>query len=566
MLEKLVIKNVALIDSAEINFESGLNVLSGETGSGKSVIIESLNFVLGAKADKTLIRSGENECFVRAEFNVSNLNYLKEIFDELDLEYEELLVISRKFNLDGKNTIKVNGCAVTVSMLKKVTASLVDVHGQSEHFYLLKTANQLNLIDRFCDEKVSILKEKIAVIYKQLKDVINSINSLGGDESQRLMRLDVLNYQIAEIENCDLKNGEEEELLETKRKLIHQEKIATALNIIKSTISDENGVSDLLNNVARASSSISEFGSDFLELSERISSVYSEIDDISEQANSLIGDIDISDYNLDFIEDRLEFIKSLKKKYGNTVDDIFTYLENAKCERDNLENFNVIAENLLKNKEKLQKELYDLYIALSAERKTCANIFSKNVLSELKELGMSKADFSIEFNELPSINECEFNSANGIDQIEFKFSANLGEPLKPLSSVISGGEMSRFMLAIKTQTAKFNDISTFIFDEIDAGISGVVAKIVAEKFAKISKNVQIIAITHLPQISSMADNNLLIKKTETNDKTFTSVKQLTPDEKVNEITRLIGGEIGSETAIIHAKELIETATKFKKSL
>ena len=566
MLQQLLIKNIALIDCAEINFTKGLNVLSGETGSGKSVIIESLNFALGAKADKTLIRNGENECFVQAVFDVSKNLLVKDIFEDFEYEVEDDLIITRKFTIDGKSTIKINGNTANASMLKRFTSALVDVHGQSEHFNLLKTSNQLSLIDKFGGQEIATLKEKIKEEFTQYKDVKTQLNQLGGDEQQRLIRLDILTYQINEIEKAELKDNEEDDLLTIKEKLKHQEKIVTALNAVKSAVSSEGGISDILSNVVRISDSITDFGDEYLSINERLNSIFAEIEDVGDTTNSLIEDFDFSEYNINEIEDRLEIIKSLKKKYGGSIPEIYQFFENAKEEKEKLENFNQLNEKLLIEKEKIESKLYTLYLELHNLRKVYTERFSLNILAELKELGMPKAQFLINFNQAPSQEDCKFDSANGIDELEFFFSANLGEPLKPLSQVISGGEMSRFMLAIKAQTAKYNQLSTFIFDEIDAGISGVIAKVVAEKFVKISKDAQIIAISHLPQISVMADNNLLIKKTEGDDKTVTSVVQLSKDDKIIEIIRLVGGDINSKSAIAHAEDLIKTAQLDKERI
>lgn len=566
MLKTLTIKNVALIEYANIDFKSGLNVLSGETGSGKSVILESLNFVLGAKADKTLIKSGETECVVKAIFAIDNALDVKKILNEFDIESEDDLIIVRKFTIDGKSNVKINGETVTISMLKQITSHLVDVHGQSEHFHLLKTSNQLKLIDKFGAEeilpKINIIKE----LYQKYNNVCSELDKLGGEESQRLIKIDILNYQIDEIEKLDLKEGEEEELLEIKSKLEYQDKICTALNCVKTTVLEEGGISDILGNALRALSTISNLSQDFSTLEERLSSAFSEIDDIAETAGNMIDDFDFSEYNVDSIENRLESIKSLKKKYGENFEQIQEFLSRANIERERLINFNELAENLLKEKNKLENALYVNYSELHCLRKNFSKIFSKNVLDELTGLGMPNASFEVIFQDFPPREECKFNSSNGIDVLEFNFSANLGEPLKPLSNVISGGEMSRFMLAVKTQTAKFNDIATFIFDEIDAGISGNVARVVAEKFAKISKTVQIIAISHLPQISSMADNNLLITKKESCEKTVTEVTTLNFNDKVKEITRLIGGDLNSISAKAHAEELISSADEFKSKL
>ncbi len=566
MLQTLTIQNVALIDSAEINFTNGLNVLSGETGAGKSVIIESLNFVLGAKADKTLIRSGESECFVKVEFVIDNNSNIDSVLEELDIEKDDLIIISRKFTIDGKSVIKVNGNTVSVGMLRKLTSLLVDVHGQSEHFQLLKTSNQLDLVDRFGGEEILRVKEQISKTFTEYKNVIKELDLLGGDESQRLMRLDILNYQIDEIIKCELKENEEEELLEIKQKLAYQEKISLALNSLKSAIKDEGGICDLLGNVTRSFSPIANLGKEYSDIFERINSVYSEIDDLGDSASQLIEDFDFTEVDADKIETRLETIKNINKKYGGNYLEIIEFLEKAKEEKDRLENFNQIAEKLLKDKENLQIKLFDYYSNLSNLRKKFSKIFIDNVLEQLKELGMAKSRFEITFNTCENINDCKFDSANGFDDVEFIFSANLGEPLKPLSAVISGGEISRFMLSIKAQTAKYSDISTFIFDEIDSGISGMIAKVVAEKLAKISRDVQILAITHLPQISAMADNNLLISKSEKGGKTITAITCLSFEDKVKEITRLVGGEIGSDSARKHAEELISVATKYKSAL
>lgn len=566
MLQLLSIKNVALIDSAEINFIQGLNVLSGETGAGKSVIIESLNFVLGAKADKTLIRSGQSECAVRAEFTIDNCN-INSICEEFDICIDdELLIITRKFNIDGKSVIKVNGVTVTVNMLKRLTSLLVDVHGQSEHFNLLKQTNQLALIDKFGDDEFIRLKNDVSLTYYNYKKILNDLHDLGGDDSQRLVRLDILNYQINEISNADLKDGEEQELLELKQKINNQEKIMNAFNCVKSVISSDGGVSDALSSAIRNFNNISQLNKQYSDLSMRLDQVMSELDDISEQIGDYSEELESFDLPIDSIEDRLDLIKNLNKKYGGDIDSVKQFLANAIREKEKLENFSQIAKELLDNKLIFERQLYDKYLKLSNSRKKIADTFYRNVLEELKTLGMSKAQFFVRFNDIPLFENCDFNSANGFDKVEFQFSANLGEPLKPLSMVISGGEMSRFMLSIKAQTAKYEDVSTFIFDEIDAGISGVVAKVVAEKFAKISQTVQLIAITHLPQISAMADNNLLITKNELTDKTITTVTSLSKDEKILEITRLLGGESTSESGRAHAVELINNAQKYKNSL
>ncbi len=566
MLNKLIVKNVALIESAEIDFMRGFNVLSGETGSGKSVILESLNFVLGAKADKTLIRSGAEECVVSAEFDIENNLAAYSVIEEFGLEQEDILIITRKFTASGKNTVSINGNSATVSMVKKLTATLIDVHGQSEHFYLLNTANQLKLLDKFTGVDDNGLSDKIKNAYDELKALSKELTAAGGDETSRLIRLDILNYQIKEIETADIKETEFEELSAIKDKLLNRERIVFALNAVKSGIGDEGGVSDILSNAVRALNGIAELNKDYGEISERLNGVYAEIDDILSSTGELLDDLGYSEYSLDEVEERLGVIKNIFKKYGGDFSGAQEFLIGAKTEREKLENFNEYFADLQNNILKKQKELYALYTELSEKRRKSAQIFADNVLTELKELGMNKARFYVEFSEIPLFDECKFDSANGFDAIRFMFSANSGEPVKPLSDVISGGEMSRFMLSVKAQTAKYNEISTFIFDEIDAGISGAIAWIVAEKLVKISRSVQVIAVSHLPQIVSFADNNVLIIKTESDDKTTTVVRSLDNNGKISEIVRLSGGTTDNSSAVEHAKTLIEKAEQFKNAI
>lgn len=562
MLNKLSIKNVALIESAEIDYAEGFNVMSGETGSGKSVVIQSLNFVLGAKADKTLIRSGAEYCFVCAEFDVSGNSEIYSLYDEFDFERDDLLIVARKLTIDGKTSVKLNGNTVNLSMLKRFTSKLVDVHGQSEHYELLKEENQLKLIDEYAAKDAEDKKNEINAIRLEYAAIKKELDSLGGDEAKRLLRLDVLEYQINEIEKADLKENEETELIGLRDKLLNQEKITTALSAIKSAFTEEGGLLDVLSNASRISSGISSFGADYYELSERIGSLSAEADDIAETAGAYVDDSEYPEANVDDVEERLELIKTLKRKYGNDYAEITFFLNNAKEERDKLLNFNELAEKLLKEKSDKEKALYKEYKILSEIRRKAANDFSAKVSKELAELGMNKAVFAVEFSDFPSIEECSF-SGEGVDSVKFLFSANLGEPLKPLSGVISGGELSRFMLAVKAQSARFDSISTYIFDEIDAGISGKIASVVAEKLYKISLGVQVVAITHLPQISAFSDNSVYVSKSEENGKTLTSIKTLDKKEKIEEIIRLVGGTSDSSAAKKHAETLISEANAKK---
>lgn len=561
MLCRLNIKNVALIGETEIEFSNGLNVLSGETGAGKSVVLDSINFVLGAKADKSMIRYGEEFCLVSCVFS----NYPQSVSDilaEFDIEDNGEIIIKRKFDIKGNGYIKLNGENVTAAMLKKITVDLVDVHGQSEHFLLLGKGKQLECIDN--GAKTINEKEELKNIISQIKNAETELSILGGTPEERAMRLDILNYQIGEIEKADLKEGEEDELISARTKILNLEKISGALAAVYDCVLSDGGASDLLGKAGQAIKQISSLGVEYDEISNEINECLDLLNGIGETAHDLLDDLDGGEINPDDIEKRLETYKNLKKKYGGDLQSINEFLLKAQKEKDDLSSFEEKCEKLNKEIKLLRQSAYKKCEELSEKRKIYAKDFCKKVTEKLKQLGMSCAKFEVEFSPLKSLNDVTTFYPSGLDEIEFMFSANVGEPLKPLSKIISGGEMSRFMLAIKTQAQSV--CGTYIFDEIDAGLSGVAAGIVAKNFAEISKSRQIIAISHLPQISAMSDSSILIVKKELDGKTYTEVKPLDKLEKVSEIIRLIGGSDGDETAKNHAEHMIKEADEFKFSI
>ena len=557
MISRISIKNFALIENTEIEFTSGLNVLSGETGSGKSIILDAINFALGAKADKSIIRYGAQDCIVSAEFINLNAN-VQEILNELDIEFDDNLIIKRKFTLDGKSTIKINGETATVGMLRKITSKLVDVHGQSEHYFLLSQANQLEVLDKYCGEDIVKLKEKLISPIQEIKELLVKIKKLTDSTADGERKTDILKYQIEEIENADLKENEEEELLELRKKIINSEKIINCLQESKGFISNENGISDLFAQATKRLSQISTYAEEYSKIYDLSENVLSEISEIESLLSDSLEQIDFSSEQADQVEKRLDLIKDIKRKYGKTFQEINEFKENAIIEYDNIVNGGKILEKFNKNKLDLEETLNKVYNSITILRKERAKDFTKKVTEELKTLSMKSAVFEIDFS-----TDLNGFSLNGTDSIEFMFSANLGEPLKSMAKVISGGEMSRLMLALKCQTSALQDIPTYIFDEIDAGISGMVAQVVAEKLADISKNKQIIAISHLPQITAMADSSYLIYKYEDDIKTYSTIKKLDAEGKVGEIIRLIGGDGESQTAKAHAQDLLNKAKKYK---
>ena len=565
MLSKLTIKNVALIEYAEINFGEGLNVLSGETGAGKSVILDSVNFVLGAKADRTMIRYGESECLVRAEFIVPETSRAVQTIRDMDIDTEGEIIISRKFTDTGKNAVKINGNTVTATMLRKVTDSLVDVHGQSEHFFLLQESNQLKTLDGVVGAELETKKSVLSDYLKEKRRIKEQISMLGGDEKERGRRLDILQFQIEEIRAVDLQEGEEEELLSKRNKINNLEKIMRSVQEAMDYLSGEAGVLDGLRRANRSISAVSALDEAYAKASEKLESIAIDADDVAQTLSDLADELYFDEHEAEEVENRLDAIRSLKRKYGANKAAIDEYLEKIQAEYDLLSDCEGRFALLTEEKEKLDKKIYAVCKEMTALRTTHGEAFCKRVTKELQTLNIASAQFAVAFN---AYTQADVDSANGngLDTIQFLFSANAGEPMKPLGKIISGGEMSRFMLAVKTQLSEVNEISTYIFDEIDAGISGKTAKVVGEKLAKIAKNTQIIAVSHLAQIAVMSDNEFLIEKTESDGKTLTNVVELNEQAQKREIVRLLGGNEGDEFALKHAEELLKQAKEYKKSI
>ena len=557
MLRTLYLKNVALVDEAEIAFSEGLNVLSGETGAGKSVILDSIDFVLGAKADKGMIRSGQSECSVRAEFSCDP-ELLRPVLEELDLEESDTLLIVRRLNADGRSSLRVNGCPMTAAMLRKLTSRLVDVHGQSEHFFLLKEANQLRLLDQIAGTREA--REKIGELLKERRALQEKLSSLGGDEGERERRADILRFQIEELENAALKEGEEEELLALRTKYQNAEKILGGLKTVRDAILSDGGAADAVNTAHRGLLSIVRYG-DYDALSERLENALAELEDIGETAESLAEELDIDEREAERVENRLDEIRSLKKKYGGSVEEALSFLARAREELSLFENSAEECEKLRARLENNSRLLYAACRKLTELRKAGAEGFTGRVVGELRTLNIPSARFEIAFEpyseeDLPRVN------SDGLDRVHFLFSANAGEPPKELGKIISGGEMSRFMLAVKAQLSSLGSIGTYIFDEIDAGIGGKTARVVAEKFSAIARSTQIIAVSHLAQIAAFADREFLIEKQEAEGRTFSRIRLLGEEERREELVRLLGGD-RSESALRHADELLESARAYK---
>lgn len=558
MLKSLKVENIALIEEQYIEFYEGLNVLSGETGAGKSIIINALCFALGSRTDKTLIRNGADYAKVMAEFNVKLNEKICEVLDEFDIEKEETIIITRKMYVDGKSEIKVNGVSLTLAMLKRLTALLIDVYGQFEHASLLDERKHLSVLDDFGGAEIAKLLETYRQKYQQLKDLEQKLKSLGGDERERANKIDFLQYQINEIKMVDPKEGEDEELNIKRTRMANAEKLVEGYNVARIALDgDEYSARMGIATARNKLSSLMSLDSTLEESVNRLFSLEAELDDIVSEITNFANMCEFDEQEFNAVDERFDSIKLLKKKYGNTIEEVLESKSKAEEELQNLINSEEIISELNKEIALATEELQIAGQKLSQARKKCAKLLENGILEQLKDLGMGKSQFVVEFvSTEPTL--------NGIDNVEFMFSANLGEPTKNLNKIISGGELSRFMLALKTTLSKTNKIGTQIYDEIDAGISGHIGQVIAMKLSSISKDCQVITISHLPQIIAMADNLYRIEKFEKDGKTYSKVEKLTEENHLTEIARLSGGENLGSHAMAFAKEIKAWADDYKR--
>ncbi len=564
MLRTLTINNIALISFAEIDFAKGLNILTGETGAGKSIIIDSLNFVLGERADKTLIRNGESEALVEAEFDEINLPTQK-ILQEYEIDFEDGLILSRKMTEDGKNVCRINGMKVTVSALKNIASSLVDIYGQHENSVLLNSDNHIDILDNFIGENIQLAKQEYLTAYKNFKQIkakLSEYNKMTDVD----IRVEILQKQLQEINDANIVVGEEEELQKRCDMYENAEDIVRASNNAYTLLNGdmENNACDNIYTAIKELGNIEEFDSNIKGYISRLDEARIEIADIASSIESISNGVSVDEYEAQRDISRLHTIHNIEGKYGDSEEKVLAYRDKIALEVDELSNYSFMLEKLTNDYNIALDILEQKGIDLSDVRKNYAKQFEKLVITELKELGMPNTGFEVDivtYNDIETI--ANKAGSNGIDIVEFLISPNLGEPLKPLKKVISGGEMSRFMLAIKKITAQIDGVNVMVFDEIDTGISGKIAQVVANKLYDISNSKQVLAVTHLPQLASMADAHYLIEKTTDNLRTNTNVKLLNSNQSAFEIAKMIDGISASESAVLHASKLIEIANEYK---
>lgn len=543
MLEKLNIKNVALIKSLEINFQSGFNVILGETGAGKSIIIDSLNFALGSKADKTLIRAGEETMAVSALF-VDVSNNVKSILCGFGLDESDEVLLSRTYSQTGKGEARINGEIVAISMLKQIGEALVDSYGQNESIALLKQKNHLEILDLYKPKDEIQVKEEIQGLIQKLNELNLKIKKLGGDEASRERQIDLLSFQTNEIENANLQENEDEILEEKLKKLSNSEKIMEAISSAYELLENENGAISTLKQSLNNLRSVERYDDKIEILSQKLDEFIINIDELGEEIYSLSNDYDFNENELNQMIERRDVLDSLKRKYGGSLENVLKYLSKASEELEMLKNSKDILNSLENDKKKLLEIAVEKFNELGKIRRAHALEIEQKLSTALTELGILKAQFKVNFFPIVrSIEEVETFSLNCMEDVEFLFSANLGEELKPLAKTISGGEMNRFMLAFKNIIADINGPSTLIFDEIDSGISGKVATQVAEKIAKLSKTYQVLCISHLPQVASMGDCFFFVSKANDGERTQTSIKMLSNEEIAFQIALLTYGSV-----------------------
>ncbi|MCI8416070.1 MAG: DNA repair protein RecN [Lachnospiraceae bacterium] len=555
MLQHLHVKDLALIKEAEIDFTQGLNILTGETGAGKSLLIGSVNLALGGKVSRDMVRSGASYGLVELVFQVERPKE-REALGQLDLELEEdQLILSRKIT-GGKSINKINGEIVTAGVLREAAGVLLDLHGQHEHQSLQQKRKHLEILDEFSRDILSPIKEELSSVYQKYQDLQKELENFSKDEISRKKEADFLEYEIGEIENAGLRPGEDEELEALYQRMTHAKKITQALSFVHGETGYEEHMAagERIGRALKELSLVADYDERLLELADQLSSVDGLLNDFNRDVSEYLSEMEFGEEVFSETQERLDLINTLKSKYGKNISDILEYQEKAKNRLEELENYDARMEELTRQLQQAESLGRELSGKLSAIRREKADILSEKIKAHLVDLNFLEVEFGIRLECLPDF------TANGFDSAEFIISTNPGEEAKPLVKVASGGELSRIMLAIKTVLADQEDVGTVIFDEIDVGISGRTAQKVSEKMALIGKSRQVICITHLAQIAAMADSHFLIEKQVREGETRTNIRKLTETESVEELARILGGARITDTVLKSAREMKDLAT------
>ena len=558
MLELLHIENIAIIEAADIEFAPGFNALTGETGAGKSIVIDSLSAVLGQRTSRELIRTGADKAFVSAAFS----GIAPELTEELGIQPEAdgTLLLQREIQTDGKNVCRVNGRPVTVGQLRALGARLLNIHGQHDGQQLLDEEQHIVYLDSF--GRVESLINTYAEKYKHFTDIRRQIGALQMDEAEKARRVDTLQYQIEELRRAKLKSGEEEELTARRGMLRNAEKFLDAVAGADYALNGDDsggGALSALRQAQDALGGVRHLDDAFGQLYERLGEAYSEVYDIAATVEDKRGELDVSPGELDRVESRMDLLYRLKKKYGATVEDMLDYQARCEAELAQIEDAGDTLVRLEQALSKAEKEARQAAQALSDARKAAADRLTAQILAELQQLDMGKIRFAVDFAEKPL-------DSDGMDTVRFLMSANVGEELRPIHKIASGGELARIMLAMKNVLSEQDHVGTMVFDEVDTGVSGRAAQKVAEKMARISRRKQVLCVTHLPQLAAMADTHFSVEKGERGGRTYTEVRRLDREQRRRELARLTGGSHVSQTMLDGAEELLVQAEKFRAEL
>ena len=547
MLSLLHIENIAVIERCDISFDSGFNILTGETGAGKSIVIDAISAILGERAYRDMIRTGTDKASVRAVFtDVPKLQW----FEDNGVEYDPETVIQRDIHLDGKNICRVNGSLVSVTILRKLGIQLINIHGQHDSASLFDENNHLQFLDDFASNQP--LREDYLRKFEAVEVLRREIRRMTMDESEKLRRMETLRYQIEEISKAALE-PEEDEQLEARRKVLQNaEKLSDGMDIAVECLyggDDTDGAAALLAQAERELARLARYTDAFAQIHAQVADLMYQVQDAAETVRDARDDLSYSADELEKIEARLDVIHRLRRKYGTTCTEILEYLERAKTELDEIEFADDHLERLKKKLQKAEEAAWAAANVLRDNRKAAAQILQQRILTELAQLDMPRVQFSCEFTEIPLSN-------NGVDAVAFYMSANAGEALKPLSKVASGGELARIMLAMKNVLAEQDKVATLIFDEVDTGVSGRAAQKVAEKLRSVAKSKQVLCVTHLPQLAALATTHLLIAKAERSGRTYTTVTPLDLEGRKQELARIIGGANITEITLKSAEEML----------
>lgn len=558
MLELLHIENIAIIEAADIEFAPGFNALTGETGAGKSIVIDSLSAVLGQRTSRELIRTGAEKAFVSAAFS----GMAPELTEELGIQPEAdgTLLLQREIQTDGKNVCRINGRPVTVSQLRALGTRLLNIHGQHDGQQLLDEEQHIVYLDSF--GRVKSLAITYAEKYKDFTDIRRQISALQMDEAEKARRVDTLQYQIEELRRAKLTPGEEEELTARRGMLRNAEKFLDAVAGADYALNGDDsggGALSALRQAQDALGGVRHLDDAFGQLYERLGEAYSEVYDIAATVEDKRGELDVSPGELDRVESRMDLLYRLKKKYGATVEDMLDYQARCEAELAQIEDAGDTLARLEQALSKAEKEARQAAQALSDARKAAADRLTAQILTELQQLDMGKIRFAVDFAEKPL-------DSDGMDTVRFLMSANVGEELRPIHKIASGGELARIMLAMKNVLSEQDHVGTMVFDEVDTGVSGRAAQKVAEKMARISRRKQVLCVTHLPQLAAMADTHFSVEKGERGGRTYTEVRRLDREQRRRELARLTGGSHVSQTMLDGAEELLVQAEKFRAEL